>query len=111
MKTSLKDLAKRSAPSSPAPESAPAMPDAAPGSESGGRTYRTAQTRTDTRQVSGHFKAEVAQTLKLIAVEQDRDIQEILAEALNMVFTRYGKATRADVASGRRKKSAGTLNA
>jgi hypothetical protein len=68
------------------------------------RGYRTAQTRTDTRQVSGHFKPEVAQTLRLIAVEQDRDVQEILAEGLNMVFARYGKATRVAVVSGRRKK-------
>jgi hypothetical protein len=67
--------------------------------------YRTAQTRSDTRQVSGHFKPEVSQTLRLIAVEQDRDVQEILAEALNMVFQRYGKATRADVTSGRRRKA------
>jgi hypothetical protein len=42
--------------------------------------------------------------LRLIAVEQDRDVQEILAEALNMLFERYGKATRAEVTSGRRKK-------
>jgi len=67
--------------------------------------YRTAQTRTDTRQVSGHFKPEVSQTLRLIAVEQDKDVQEILAEALNMVFARYGKATRALITSGRRKKT------
>jgi len=69
-----------------------------------GPNYRTAQTRADTRQVSGHFKPEVAQTLRLIAVEQDRDIQEILAEGLNMVFARYGKAIRAEVTSGRRKR-------
>src|SRR5215469_1364226 len=66
-------------------------------------SYRTAQTRIDTRQVSGHFKPDVAQTLRLIAAEQGRDIQEILAEALNMVFARYGKAVRAEVTSGRRK--------
>ena len=68
------------------------------------RSYRTAQTRTDTRQVSGHFKPDVAQTIRLIAAEQGRDIQEILAEALNMVFARYGKAIRVEVSSGRRKK-------
>jgi hypothetical protein len=72
-----------------------------------GPSYRTAQTRSDTRQVSGHFKVEVSQTLKLIAVEQDRDIQEILAEALNMVFERYGKRARAEVTSGRRRKATG----
>jgi DNA-directed RNA polymerase subunit L len=48
-----------------------------------------------------------ADNLKLlqIAVEQDTDVQEILAEALNMLFERYGKATRADVTSGRRRKT------
>lgn len=100
MKSSLKDLARRAA----EPETVPPANDAQrPAAEP--RSYRTAQTRSDTRQVSGHFKPEVAQTLRLIAVEQDRDIQEILAEALNMVFERYGKAVRVDVTSGRRKKA------
>jgi len=99
MRSSLKDLAKRAAGPEPLP---PANDAKRPAAEP--RSYRTAQTRSDTRQVSGHFKPEVSQTLRLIAVEQDRDVQEILAEALNMLFERYGKATRADVTSGRRKK-------
>ena len=103
MKASLKDLAGRSAPA--AATIATRQPQPEPGE--GGAGYRKAQTRADTRQVSGHFKADVSQTLRLIAVEQDRDVQEIMAEALNMVFERYGKATRAEVTSGRRKKSAG----
>src|ERR1700730_19212268 len=102
MKASLKDLAGRSAASGPASATV-----AAPEPGEGVAGYRRAQTRNDTRQVSGHFKAEVSQTLRLIAVEQDRDVQEIMAEGLNMVFERYGKATRAEVTSGRRKKSAG----
>ena len=103
MKASLKDLARGSA----APIAMPATASPSIGQiepPPSGPAYRTAQTRSDTRQVSGHFKVEVSQTLKLIAVEQDRDIQEILAEALNMVFERYGKPTRAEVTSGRRKK-------
>jgi hypothetical protein len=107
MKTSLKDLAaRRSAAAEPPPPeqaSSPANDRHLPPPEP--RRYRTAQTRSDTRQVSGHFKPEVSQTLRLIAVEEDRDVQEILAEALNMVFQRYGKGTRAEVTSGRRKKS------
>jgi hypothetical protein len=105
MKSSLKDLAaRRAAVPEPPPDqpSRPANDRQAPPVEPS--RYRTAQTRSDTRQVSGHFKPDVSQTLRLIAVEQDRDVQEILAEALNMVFQRYGKATRADVTSGRRKK-------
>lgn len=98
MKASLKALvaADTLAPQPPKPE--PEKEQAAP-------NYRTAQTRADTRQVGGHFKPEVAQTLRLIAVEQDKDVQEILAEALNMVFGRYGKATRAEVTSGRRSRT------
>jgi hypothetical protein len=101
---SLKSLANNNA---PAAEAAPA-PLAAVTSKQEGIAkpdYRTAQTRSDTRQVGGHFKPEVAQTLRLIAVEQDRDVQEILAEALNMIFSRYGKATRAEVTSGRRNRA------
>lgn len=101
MKASLKSLA---AGASVAGQTTPAEPSPPPAPEQTPRTYRTAQTRAETRQVSGHFRPDVAQTLRLIAAEQGRDIQEILAEALNMVFARYGKATRAEVSSGRRKK-------
>jgi hypothetical protein len=31
-------------------------------------------------------------------------VQQILAEALNMVFEHFGKATRAEVTSGERKR-------
>lgn len=106
MKTSLKELAARQSATIERPAEPPSAPaNDAPLSTPEPRRYRAAQTRSDTRQVSGHFKPEVSQTLRLIAVEQDRDVQEILAEALNMVFQRYGKATRADVTSRRRKKS------
>ena len=108
MKTSLKELAaRRTATAEQREQAAPPANDrpAAPIKHiPEQRNYRTAQTRNDTRQVSGHFKPDASQTLRLIAVEQDRDVQEILAEALNMVFQRYGKATRAEVTSGRRKK-------
>jgi hypothetical protein len=100
MRSSLKDLARKAA----TPEATVPANDAAAAEPTTTRSYRTAQTRSDTRQVSGHFKPDVAQTLRLIAVEQDKDVQEVLAEALNMLFERYGKATRADVTSGRRKK-------
>lgn len=109
MKASLKDLAGKGAAAAPETRS-PLLPTKL--QDEVERPYRTAQTRSDTRQISGHFKPEVQQALKLIAVEQDRDIQEILAEALNMVFSRYGKPTRVEVTSGRRRKAArqGTQN-
>jgi hypothetical protein len=71
-----------------------------------GPAHRTAQTRKDTRQVGGHFKPEVAKTLRLIAAEQDKHVQEILAEALNMIFAKYGKPIRVEISSRRRKKAA-----
>ena len=74
MKPSLKELVARSGnPTTIAPQ--PSTPDP---QQEPPRTYRTAQTRVETRQVSGHFKPEVSQTLRLIAAEQGRDIQEIL---------------------------------
>jgi hypothetical protein len=97
MKTSLKSLVATDTPSIQVPLPQPEAQSAP--------SYRTAQTRSDTRQIGGHFKPEVAQTLRLIAVEQDKDVQEILAEALNMVFGRYGKATRTEVTSGRRSRT------
>jgi hypothetical protein len=95
MKASLKQLVREQEPQTPPEQSAPPAP----------RTSRTAATRTDTRQVSAHFSPDVARTVKLIAVEQDKDVQEVLAEALNMLFSRYGKPTRAEVVSGRRKRT------
>jgi hypothetical protein len=65
---------------------------------------RVAQTRQGSRQVSGHFKADVAQALRMLAAEQDREQQELLAEALNMLFERYGKAMRAVPLGTRRKR-------
>jgi hypothetical protein len=104
MKTSLKDLAARRSAATVPPAGAPSAANDPQRRPAEPPHYRMAKTRSDTRQVSGHFKPEVSQTLRLIAVEQDRDVQEILAEALNMVFQRYGKATRAEVTSGRRRK-------
>jgi hypothetical protein len=52
-----------------------------------------AQTRTNSRQVAGHYRPEVAQALRLLAAEQDREQQDLLAEALNMLFEAEGPAT------------------
>jgi hypothetical protein len=48
----------------------------------------------------------VAKTLRLIAAEHDKHVQEILAEALNMIFAKYGKPIRVEISSRRRKKAA-----
>lgn len=69
------------------------------------KTYRTAATRANTRSIGGHFPPEAAQTLRMLAAEQDKDTQELLAEALNMLFQRYGKPYRIEIVSGRRRRT------
>jgi hypothetical protein len=93
-KPSLKSLVGGKAPA-PAAEAAPEAP----------KSYRTAQTRINTRAISGHFPSEVARDLRVLAGEQEKDTTELLGEALNMLFQRYGKPTRVEIVSGRRKRS------
>ncbi len=66
--------------------------------------YRTAATRAATRQVSGHFPADAVKAFRVLAADQDMDVQELLAEGMNMVFERYGRPERIEVTSGRRKR-------
>jgi len=67
--------------------------------------YRTAATRTDTRQISGHFPADAVKAFRVLAADQDMDVQELLAECMNMGFERYGRPERIEITSGRRKRS------
>jgi hypothetical protein len=97
MKSSLKNLAREIAPERPAPINAKAL--------DGGPSYPTAQTREGTRQISGHYPADEVQAFRILAAEQDKDVQELLAEAMNMVFERYGRGCRVPVTSGRRTKT------
>ena len=43
-------------------------------------------------QIAAFFPEEVRTQLKIVAAEQRRDIQDVLAEALNLIFAKYGKA-------------------
>ncbi len=47
--------------------------------------------RVGKKQVLGYFSAECKKQLKQMGVDQDKTEQEFLAEALNLLFTRYGK--------------------
>ena len=42
--------------------------------------------------VTGYFPLEVKKQLRLIAAEEDKTIQQLLGEALNMLFVQYGRA-------------------
>lgn len=93
MKASLKSLARDMKPE-PAPK-----PQAAPEP-----SYATAQTRVATRQISAHYNAADVQAFRILAAELDMDVQELLAEGINMIFERHGRPNRIAVTSGRRKK-------
>lgn len=43
-------------------------------------------------QIAAFFPDDVRAQLKIIAAEQRRDIQDLLAEGLNLIFVKYGKA-------------------
>ena len=51
--------------------------------------------RTPARQgkkaISGFFEPEVARQLKVMAAEQDKTVQALLGEGLNLLFEKYGK--------------------
>jgi hypothetical protein len=53
--------------------------------------------RENKRNVTGYFPPEVKHQLRLLCAEQDTTIQEMLAEALNDLFAKYGKAEIAPV--------------
>ena len=68
---------------------ADAMRDAAGSSRS--RAAETAPSRVGTKAVTGHFPPEVRRQLRLLAAEQDRTMESLLAEGLNMLFSAYNK--------------------
>ncbi len=42
-------------------------------------------------QIAAFFPEDVRTQLKIVAAEQRRDVQDMLAEALNLIFAKYGK--------------------
>ncbi|OYV24721.1 MAG: hypothetical protein B7W99_00915 [Rhodospirillales bacterium 20-58-10] len=96
MKASLKDIAATMKPTKATPVTAEIIE---------AKSYRTAETRADTRQLSGHFPAEDVKAFKRMALEQDMDVQEMIAEAINMAFERHGLPNRINITSGRRKRA------
>ena len=56
-------------------------------------TYRPIppRTRVGTKQVAAHFPEDVAWQLRALAVDRKTTVQNLLAEALNDLFAKYGK--------------------
>jgi hypothetical protein len=47
--------------------------------------------RASKKAISGFFEMEVSRQLKIIAATEDKTIQGLLGEALNLLFEKYGK--------------------
>ena len=79
----------------PAPEPVAASPTTgAPKS-----TNARPSSRQGAVQIAAFFPEDVRAQLKVIAAEQRRDVQDLLAEALNLIFVKFGKPEIAPVKS------------
>jgi len=67
-------------------------PPSAPEPEQSRASRPRAKTRAaGTKQIAGHFPAEVAWQLRELAVERRTTVQALLGEALNDLFQKHGK--------------------
>lgn len=80
------------APSAEAPaRTAPAAEPAARQEQDAPPRY-TAPSRVGKKALTGYFDPAVRQQLALLAAEEDRSQNDLIAEALNMLFERYRKS-------------------
>ena len=73
----------RRAPDAPMAPSAPPVADAT--------SRAMPRTRIGTKQVAAHFPEDVAWQLRGLAVDRKTTVQNLMAEALNDLFAKYGK--------------------
>ncbi len=52
-----------------------------------------APSRRGKKNISGYFAPEVHRQLRVIAAEEDKNLQEVLGDALNALFEQKGKPT------------------
>lgn len=57
--------------------------------------------RRNTKPITGHFPKQVRDELKKLAIEQNTTLQNLLAEAFNDLFAKYGKPEIAPKDNGR----------
>lgn len=69
------------------------------------KPYRVAKTRIGARTITGNFPAEPVLAFRVLAVAEEKDVQQLLAEAINLLFERKGVAARVPVVSGRRGRA------
>jgi len=86
----------RRAPAAPFRTSSPATPrkseDATPknGGEEAKEVYQQ-PSRVDTAPITAHFPRQVRDQLKILAIEQGSTLHNLVAEAYNDLFAKYGK--------------------
>ncbi len=70
--------------------------------ESGASAVKSskAPARVGKAHVGGYFSSEVRSQLKVLAAEQDKTVQQLLGEGLNLMFSSYGKAEIAETVRG-----------
>ena len=59
--------------------------------ESGSANDKTPASRRGKKNISGYFAPEVHRQLRIIAAEEDKNLQEVLSDALNVFFKNRGK--------------------
>lgn len=91
-----KPVAEATAPKRPIKAASP-KPVAVKAEEQGSY-YRPA--REGKQLIAGHFPKSVAKQLKLLSVEDDTTVQDLLAEALDLLFVKKGKARIAEIMKG-----------
>ena len=65
--------------------------DLAPTSTPENIRWATPPSRVGKRTIAGHFDPAVSTQLKHIGLERDRSTQDLLREAINDLFVKYGK--------------------
>lgn len=85
-KVNLADVLKQNTTEHPAPETSKA---ATVKSQPVGK--KLAASRRGKKNISGYFAPEVHRQLRIIAAEEDKNLQEILGDALNIFFKHKGK--------------------
>jgi hypothetical protein len=83
------------APQKPRPKARRGAPAEGALNEEGEKFFRPA--RVGKRFVGAHFHPEVARQLKMLAAEDDRTIQELLEDAVDLLFVKAGKVKIAEL--------------
>lgn len=71
------------------------------------KPWRVAKTRLDARYIGGKFPAEPVLAFRVLASAEEKDVQQLLAEAMNLLFERRGIDARFPIDSGRRTMAIG----